>query len=61
MRSQRPFGVRQSPAEGNPPAALAHRAGVPEAVRCGGSPRCSNCRPVEATGVEMRGMRRTNN
>jgi hypothetical protein len=46
MRSQRPFGVspaetlreRQSPAEGNPPAALAHRAGVP---------------PVEATGVGM--------
>ncbi len=42
MRSQRPFGVCQSPAEGNPPAALAHRAGVP---------------PVEATGVGMREIR----
>jgi hypothetical protein len=44
MRSQRPFGVRQSPAEGNPPAALTHRAGVP---------------PVEATGVAKRRVRNT--
>jgi hypothetical protein len=37
LRSQRPKGVRQSPTEGNPPAALAHRALVPK---------------VEATGVQ---------
>ncbi|WP_414588511.1 DUF928 domain-containing protein [Scytonema sp. PCC 10023] len=49
MRSQRPSGMSfghaartQSPAEGDPPAALAHRAGVP---------------PARATGVKMRKMR----
>jgi hypothetical protein len=38
------FGERQSPTAGNPPAVLAHRAGVPR---------------VEATGVAKRPVRDT--